>query len=123
MRDSSVRSRPRRDRRIQPASRQGGCRGPLDKTQADGTTIPAEMPGVWLALLDRTRANQDKHARRKPKGISLPRKELRRNRRVGGRRMKITLLVAALIVAVVIVALLLVYHLAATPNQANPAKE
>jgi hypothetical protein len=37
--------------------------------------------------------------------------------------MKITLLVAALIVAVVIVALLLVYHLAATPNQANPAKE
>ena len=37
--------------------------------------------------------------------------------------MKITLLVAALIVAVVIVALLLVYHLAATPNLANPAKE
>jgi hypothetical protein len=76
------------------------------------------MPEVWLALLDRTGANQDQHARRKLKRISLPRKELRRNRALGG-GMKITVLGIVLIVVVVIVAILLIRHFDARQNQSN----
>jgi hypothetical protein len=77
------------------------------------------MPGVWLALLDRTGANQDQHSRRKLKRISLSGKELRRNRTLGG-EMKITVLGVVLIAVVVIAAILLIRHFDSRQNQSNP---
>jgi hypothetical protein len=95
----------------------------LGQAEEDGTTLQAEMFWMRVALLDRTRASQDKHAWWKLEGISLPQKRLRRNRRMGGSGMKITALGVVFVIVAAITVILLLCYFASERNAANPPKE
>jgi len=65
-----------------------------------------------VPLLDRAWLGQDKHVRWKPSGIPLSREEVRRDRRMGEKTMRITVVGAVLIAVAFIAAVLLIRALA-----------
>jgi hypothetical protein len=94
----------------------------MDKTRRNGAPLPPEMPGMWLPLLDRAWLGQDKHVRWKFPGIPVSWEEMRHDRRMGDKTVRITVVAAILMVVAFIAALLLLRALAEKPDGGSDPK-
>ena len=88
----------------------------MDKTARNGEAVPAQMPQVWLPILDRARIGEDKPVRRKPSRIPVPGKEVWSDRTVGGEMTRVTVVGAVFIVALVLITLIIIKALTERNN-------
>jgi len=88
----------------------------VGKVARNGEAVPAQMPQVWLPILDRAWISQNKPVRRKPSRIPVPGKEVWRDRTVGGEMMRVTAVGAAVIVALALITIIIIRALAERNN-------
>src|ERR1041385_943450 len=83
----------------------------MGSSSRNGAHIPPAMYEVRLQFLDRAGTAQDQHAGRKRKGLSLPRKRMRRDRAMENGGIRITVVGVVAILSVVLFVILFIRFL------------